>query len=97
MTITRELVHRKRDEIFGIASRYGASNLRIFGSILNDEPFTSEDLDLLIDMEESRDILDRIALARALAACLSCRVDVVTAADLTGSYREAILAEAVPI
>ncbi len=40
----------RRDEILSVARRYGASNLRVFGSVAREEP--ANDVDILIDLDE---------------------------------------------
>ena len=47
----------RRDEILSVARRYGASNVRVFGSVAREEP-AAGDVDLLIDLEAGRSLLD---------------------------------------
>jgi predicted nucleotidyltransferase len=41
----------KRNDILRIAARYGARNVRIFGSIVRGEAKEDSDVDFLVDME----------------------------------------------
>jgi predicted nucleotidyltransferase len=54
-------------------------------------------VDVLIDMEEGRSLLDRIALKQDLEDLLGCKVDVVTEKSLHPRLREKVLREAVSL
>ena len=45
-----ELLHTKREDILRIAAKYGASNVRVFGSVARGEADEQSDIDLLIDL-----------------------------------------------
>uniref|UniRef100_UPI002FC9C993 nucleotidyltransferase family protein n=1 Tax=Methanoculleus sp. TaxID=90427 RepID=UPI002FC9C993 len=51
MSITQDLIQKKRSRILAIAGRHGATNLRIFGSVARGEAGPESDLDLLVDLE----------------------------------------------
>src|SRR5438067_925374 len=57
-----ELVRTRRADILEIAKRYGASNLRIFGSVARGEADEKSDIDFLVDMESGRSLLDLAGL-----------------------------------
>ncbi len=72
-----ERVKAERDRICDIAARHGAYNIRIFGSVARGEERAESDLDLLIDLEPDRSLLDLVALKSELEALLPrrcCRV-----------------------
>ncbi|MBI4288457.1 MAG: nucleotidyltransferase family protein [Chloroflexi bacterium] len=96
MTID-ELIRSKRDEILGIATRYGTRNVRLFGSAARGEARPGSDIDILVDWERGRSLLDHVALMQDLEYLLGVRVDVVTRDALHASIREEILAEARPL
>jgi hypothetical protein len=48
--VTLDELRAHRNEIYAIASRYGVSNIRVFGSVARGEADESKDLDLLIDI-----------------------------------------------
>lgn len=87
----------KRGEILGIAQRYGASNVRVFGSLARGEAGSESDVDLLVAIEPGRTLLDLVGLWQDLEEALGQRVDVVTDGGLSPHLRERILAEAVPL
>ena len=97
MPVTLDLIRKKRSRILTIAGRHGATNLRIFGSVARGEAGPESDLDLLVDLEPGRSLLDHIALIQDLEEALGCQVDVVTERALKERYRERILGEAVPL
>uniref|UniRef100_UPI002FC73AB1 nucleotidyltransferase family protein n=1 Tax=Methanoculleus sp. TaxID=90427 RepID=UPI002FC73AB1 len=51
MSVTHDLIWKKRSKILAIAGRHGATNLRIFGSVARGEAGPESDLDLLVDLE----------------------------------------------
>ena len=94
---TRELLKAKRAEILEIANRHGASNVRIFGSVARGEADRHSDIDVLIDLEAGRTLLDHAALLIELNQLLGRKVDVVTARGLRPRMRDRVLQEAVPL
>lgn len=93
----RERVTSKRDDIIRIARRYGASNVRVFGSVARGNADAASDLDLLVDLEPGRSLFDLGGLLMELQELLGCRVDVVTEAGLRPRLRERVLKEAMPL
>jgi predicted nucleotidyltransferase len=55
-----ELLKEKRKEILQIAKNYGAKNVRVFGSVARGEADEKSDIDLLVDMEPGRSLLDAL-------------------------------------
>ena len=90
-----ERVKAERDRICDIAARHGAYNIRIFGSVARGE--AESDLDLLIDLEPDRSLLDIVALKSELEALLGIPVDVAESVSLHWFIRDRVMAEAVPL
>lgn len=90
-----ELIQAKREDILQIARKYGAYNVRVFGSVARGEADEKSDIDLLVDMEKGRSLLDLIGLLMDLETLLGCKVDVVTVKGLRERIRERILKEAI--
>jgi uncharacterized protein len=84
-------------ELLRIARLHGATAVRVFGSWARGEQTESSDLDLLVDLEAGRSLLDLIAIKQDLEDLLRCSVDVVTERSLSPSWREHVLAEAIPL
>jgi len=93
----REDLHHQRDTLSAIAARHGASNLRLFGSVLRGEERDDSDVDLLVDMAEDRGFGDYMALVEELERLLSRRVDLLTERSLSPHFRPFIEAEAQPL
>ena len=96
MNVT-SLLKEKRSEILNIAANNGAFNVRIFGSIARGEATETSDIDLLVDMEPGRSLLDVGGLLMDLRDLLGCKVDIVTAKGLKKSIKEDVLKEAIPL
>jgi predicted nucleotidyltransferase len=73
-----ELLKEKREAILRIAAKHGARNVRVFGSAARGEADEESDLDLLVEMEPGRSLLDHAALWLELQEVLGRRVDVVS-------------------
>lgn len=88
---------RRRAEILSIAVRYGAGNVRVFGSVARGEESLRSDLDLLVNFEPGRSLLDLIGLAQELEQMLGHKVDVVSEEGLSPYLRDRILDEAIAL
>jgi predicted nucleotidyltransferase len=86
-----------RPDILQIAGRHGAKKIRVFGSFSTGGACATSDLDLLINLEKGRDLLDLIAFKQELEEQICRKVDVVTEKGLSPHLREAILAQARPL
>lgn len=86
-----------RREILRIAARHGAHNVRLFGSTARGEDRPESDLDLLVDMESGRSLLDLVGLGQDLEDLLQRKVDVLTETSVHPALRARILAEARPL
>src|SRR3989338_11634321 len=92
-----EKIKKHRKEILSLAQKYGAQNVRIFGSVARGEAKEDSDIDVLVDLEAGRSLLDLGGLLMDLQDLLGRRVDVVTAKGLRDRIRSRVLKEAVPL
>ena len=53
-------LHEMRNEIIRVAARHGARNVRLFGSVARGEDHPGSDLDLLVEMDADRSLLDLV-------------------------------------
>ncbi|MGA9099260.1 MAG: nucleotidyltransferase family protein [Methanotrichaceae archaeon] len=90
-------LQERREEIMAIAAKHGAYNVRVFGSVARHEADSASDIDLLVEMEPERSLLDLGGLLMDLRELLGCQVDVVTEKGLRGRIRERVLSEAVAL
>jgi len=92
-----EVLKVKREEILRIAAQHGARNVRIFGSVARGEAKLGSDVDVLVDLEPGRSLLDHAALMLEPEELLRCKVDVATERGLRARVRDRVLREAVPL
>jgi uncharacterized protein len=91
------LIAKYATDIRAIASRYGARRLRVFGSRATGAATETSDVDLLVQLDPGRDLLDLVALKQDLEALLGRRVDVVEEEGLSPYLRDQVLQEAIPL
>jgi uncharacterized protein len=91
------LLKSRREEILSIAARHGARNVRVFGSVARGEYDDKSDIDLLVEFESGRSLLDHAGLWLELQDLLGCKVDVVSERGIKPRIRERVLREAVPL
>ncbi len=72
------LLKSHREEILSIAAKHGARNVRIFGSVARGEAGENSDIDLLVELDQGRSLLDLAGLVVDLEELLERKVDVVT-------------------
>jgi hypothetical protein len=93
--VKADLLKERTEEIRRIARAHGVVRLRVFGSHASGAATDSSDLDLLVQLDPERDLLDLVECKLAVEDLLSCEVDVVTEGGLSPYYlRDRILQEA---
>ncbi|MCD6174245.1 MAG: nucleotidyltransferase family protein [Planctomycetes bacterium] len=90
-------LQRYTPSILQIADRHGARKIRVFGSFADGNVDDNSDLDLLVDLERGRDLLDLIGFKQELEEYIGRKVDVVTEKGLSPHLRETILSQAIPL
>jgi len=94
MAIDRALQSR-REEILSIAERYGARNVRVFGSRARGEGRPDSDIDILVTVRDHASLLELVAIKQDLEDLLGSTVHVVTEDAISPYIREQVLREAV--
>src|ERR1017187_8466864 len=84
-----------REQILAIAARHGARNVRVFGSVARGEDTPESDVDLLVEFEPGRGLLNHAALIEELQNLLGCKVDVASHNGLKSRIRQRVIEEAV--
>ncbi len=92
-----QILKARRLEILELAARHGAHNVRVFGSVARGAADEESDLDLLVDLDPERSLLDLGGLLMELQKLLGIPVDVITESGLRPRLREKVLKEAVPL
>lgn len=93
----KDLLAVNRAKILELAARHGARNVRVFGSVARGEIGPESDIDLLVDMEPGRSLLDLIGFWQDTEEFLGCKVDVITDGGISPYLKERIYSEAVPL
>jgi uncharacterized protein len=73
-----DLIREKRDVILQLASRYGASNVRLFGSVARGEDRPDSDIDILISAADHVTMFDLVGLWLDLQNVLNRPVSLIT-------------------
>jgi predicted nucleotidyltransferase len=92
-----ERLKNEREKILRIAARYGAHNVRVFGSVARGEESLNSDIDIVVDLEKGRSLLDQVGLKQELEELLGQSIDVVVEGGISPYLQERILSEAVPL
>jgi predicted nucleotidyltransferase len=90
-------LQQQREAILRIAEKYGARNVRVFGSISRGQESDTSDIDLLVDLAPQRSLLDQVGLKLEIEELLGRRVDIVVEGGISPYLEERILSEAVPL
>jgi predicted nucleotidyltransferase len=96
-TTIRQRLDALRPQLLAVATRHGASNLRIYGSIATGHEHSASDLDLLVDLPDDQSLLGLISLRQELEDLLGCSVDVTEAETLHPLIRAKILEQALAL
>ena len=91
------VLKEKRHKIITIANRHGASNIRVFGSVVRNETDENSDIDFLVSAGSSTSSWFPAGLIEDLESLLGCKVEIVTEDALHWYIRDRILSEAVPL
>ena len=92
-----ELRSQHREQILTLAARRGAYNVRVFGSIARGDQRSDSDIDLLVDFEPGRSLLDLTGLWLDLEEALGCKVDVVSSRGLRPRVAAEVMRDAVAL
>ena len=92
-----ELLKQKRDDIQRVASKHGAYNIRVFGSVARGEARPDSNIDLLIEKGPTTSSWFPAGLVLELEEMLGRRVEIVTETALNPDLRERVHREAIPL
>lgn len=86
-----------QEQIVPLLREHGVVRAAVFGSYARGTAMPSSDLDLVVQFEAGRTLLDLVALQQDLRESLEREVDVVTYDSLHPRLRESVLREQVPV
>lgn len=92
-----EVLNAHREAIRIVVDSHRGSNPRVFGSVVHGDDVEGSDLDLLIDPTPETSLMDIARIQNHLQKLLGVSVDVLTPNALPDSFRDKVLAEAVPV
>lgn len=75
---TMQELRAQRADIITLAERYGASNVRVFGSVARGEASPDSDIDLIVTARDGTSLFDIVGLWQDLQDLLDCEVSLIT-------------------
>lgn len=85
-------LHKKKEAIYAIAHKYGAQDVRVFGSVARQEETIDSDIDILISLPHGYDMFkQRLPLQEELSLLLQKNVDLVILHELNRYIKDDIL------
>jgi len=91
------LLKKHKKTIQKIALNHGVRSIQVFGSFARGGENIDSDIDLLVEFEATRSLLDIIALKYDIEDLTGRKVDVVTPAGISPYLVKQIMKEAVPL
>ncbi len=92
-----EHIRSRREAILQLAAHYGIRRVRLFGSVASGKAGPGSDVDVLVDFEPGRSLLDQVGFEQDLEALLGRSVDVVVEGGISPYLEDRILREARPL
>lgn len=92
-----DIIGDKREAILKLAEQYGASNVRVFGSVARGEARPDSDVDFLVNFPSDRSIFDLVGLWLDLKDLMGREVDLSTDEGLKDYVRPSALQDAVSL
>ncbi|MBB3661514.1 MULTISPECIES: nucleotidyltransferase family protein [Prauserella salsuginis group] len=95
----RAMLRLRSDDVLAVASRYGASNPRVFGSVARGDAGPNSDIDIIVDLGPGagNPLLAVAGISDELGELLGVRVDVVCDELLRDRISDTAHAEAVAL
>jgi hypothetical protein len=94
---TLEALRARREEILALAARYGAYNLRVFGSVARGDANPASDIDLLVRFHEGTSLFELSGFWQDLQELLGYDVNIVSENGLRARFRQQIESDLVPL
>lgn len=93
-----DTLHDNKAQIDALARKYGASRVRVFGSVARGQDRPDSDVDILVDFAPGYDLFtQRLPLTEDLSELMGRRVDLIPEHELNQHIRSQVLNEAVDL
>ncbi len=91
-------LQRKRGEVLQVVRRHGGKpEVLVFGSTARGEARPDSDIDMVVELERGRSLMDRVRMTIELEELLGQTVETVSPAALHPMMRERVMREARPL
>ena len=85
------------EKICNILRDSGVKRAALFGSYARGQANSRSDIDILVELEEGKTLLDLIALKNHLEQATKLKVDLITYKSLSPLIRDIVLREQIPL
>ena len=92
-----DIIKDKRDAILRLVAQYGASNVRVFGSVARGDARQDSDVDLLVSFPEDKSVFDLVGLWLDLKQLIGRDVSLVADGIDDERFMKNALKDAVPL
>lgn len=94
----RDVIAQHRNEVLALAAKYGATAVRVFGSVARGDARPDSDIDIIVRFEDGGSLRRLCGLADDLEGLFGCKVDLLTDTPwMRPRLRERVEADAVEI
>src|SRR3989344_1402515 len=97
MTNTQNTVEQLVHDIKIVLKTHPVKRASLFGSYVSGDNKTTSDIDVLVELEKGKSLLDLIGLQQDLEERLNKKVDVITYKSINPRLKESILRNQLPI
>ena len=92
-----ELIGDKREDIIRLAEKYGATNIRVFGSVARGEATLESDVDFLVTVKERVSVFELVGLWLDLQDLLGHEVSLVSDETPDARFMKRVLQDAITL
>jgi uncharacterized protein len=92
-----DIVGDKREAILELAAKYGATDVRVFGSVARGEARPDSDVDLLMKFPDDTSIFDMVGLWLDLKDLMEREISLISDSTQDERFMTRILKDAVPL
>ncbi|MAS38108.1 MAG: nucleotidyltransferase [Anaerolineaceae bacterium] len=94
---TLEDLRQRRDEIMALMERYGAYNVRVFGSVARGDAGPDSDVDLLISFPQNKSMFELVGLWLDIQELIGYEVSLITDGLDDKRFMDSVLQDAVAL